>query len=96
METRITIIDGNPIKHKEIIHHNSKTKFSWKDRLRILFGQPSIIKTEIFTMNDEITVLASRVTTFVPKIIPKRTQDGTAMIKELSQQEIQAMYSKKA
>lgn len=79
--------NGQTIKHRDVINHTTTTKFGFKDRLRILLGQPVINLSQIYSDHEDAKVLGSEAKAFVPRLFKKK-------IKKLSPQQLQEAYTK--
>ena len=79
--------DGKEIQHRDVITHTTTTKFGLKDRLRILFGQPVINLSQIYSDHEDAKILGSEAKAFVPRLFKKK-------IKKLSPQQLQEAYTK--
>lgn len=79
MKSTITIIDGQGIQHKDVIHHSTSGVFGWWERFKIFLGKEVQFEVAIYTMNDEALVVKS-----VPyvRVAPlfKRKQQGEGEI----------------
>lgn len=64
-------INGREIEFLESIHHETVTVFDWKDRIRILFGRPTRIVSQIYTKNSAI-VSGSEAQVYVTPIIKRK------------------------
>lgn len=64
-------IQGREIEFLESIHHETITVFDWKDRIRILFGRPTRIVSQIYTKNSAI-VSGSEAQVYVTPIIKRK------------------------
>lgn len=64
-------IQGREIEYLESIHHETITVFDWKDRIRILFGRPSRIISQIYTKNSAI-VSGSEAQVYVTPIFKRK------------------------
>jgi hypothetical protein len=63
------------IKGKELatISHRTETRFSFWDRIKILFGMPVFIKTTIYTNVEAVPIFGSEEdVTFVPNLIMEK------------------------
>ena len=56
---------------KDVIYHNTTTKFKFWDRLRILVGQPVHVNSEIEREDKEVTGRATA-KSYVPKLFQKK------------------------
>ena len=70
MQPETKTINGREITYKDVIHHDTRTVFDFKDRLKILFGKQVTICSEIYTQ-DECNVLASQAKVYLPPFIQK-------------------------
>ncbi len=61
------VINGREIKYLDkIIHNTTGIKFSFWDRLKILFGYPIQMNAEIYTTHGHCNVVAGETNVFVP------------------------------
>jgi hypothetical protein len=67
-----TLVNDRVVTHKDVIYHTTTTTFRFIDRIRILFGKRVIIQSDIFTMNDEAKVVATKATTHVEKVFRRK------------------------
>ena len=58
--SKITLQDGRTIEHLDVIHNRTYTSFSFRDKIKILFGAKVTIDSEIFTMNERVDVSGSQ------------------------------------
>jgi hypothetical protein len=65
------VINGREIEYLESIHHETISVFDWKDRIRILFGRPCRIVSQIYTKNSAI-VSGSDAQVYVTPIIKRK------------------------
>ena len=65
------IVQGREIEYIESIHHETVTVFDWKDRIRILFGRPTRIVSEIYTKNSAI-VSGSEAQVYVTPLVKRK------------------------
>ncbi len=56
----------------DIIIHETRTKFSLKDKIRVLFGSVVTVRSEIYTKHEECLVTGSSSKTYVDRIFPKK------------------------
>lgn len=57
----ISEVNGKEVRHLEVLYHNTKTTFSFWDRVRILFGRQVVVSSRIYTMNESVDVVAVEV-----------------------------------
>lgn len=65
------VVGGREIEFLEYITHHTETVFDWKDRIRILFGRPTRIVSQIYTKNSSI-VTGSEAQVYVAPIIKRK------------------------
>lgn len=65
------VINGREIEFLESIHHETISVFDWKDRIRILFGRPTRIVSQIYTKNSAI-VSGSEAQVYVTPLIKRK------------------------
>jgi hypothetical protein len=65
------VVNGREIEFLESIHHETVTVFDWKDRIRILFGRPTRIVSQIYTKNSAI-VSGSEAQVYVTPLIKRK------------------------
>lgn len=57
METKSTNLNGKNITHKEVIHYNTITSLTFKERLKVFLGKKIHIYSIIFTMQNKIDIV---------------------------------------
>lgn len=65
------LVQGREIEFLEAINHETVTIFDWKDRIRILFGCPTRIVSQIYTKNSAI-VSGSEASVYVTPLIKRK------------------------
>lgn len=65
------VVQGREIEFLQSIHHETITVFDWKDRIRILFGRPTRVVSQIYTKNSAI-VSGSEAQVYVTPIIKRK------------------------
>lgn len=78
------IINGRQIEYLDVIYHTTTAKFTFWDRVRILFGKPLTISSSIYTKNTEILVSGSEAITSVEPFFKPRPKNtgGWAPVSE--------------
>jgi len=71
METYKKIIDNREIEYADVIHHTTRTKFSFWERVRILLGKEAVINSEIYTKAECHVVYSEAKSSVVPFIVRK-------------------------
>jgi hypothetical protein len=59
------------IKYNDCVHHETVSVFDWKDRIRILFGRPCRIVSQIYT-KEPCNVAGSDAQVYVAPIIKRK------------------------
>lgn len=76
MKKQKVTIEGKEIEHQDVIHHNTITSLSFKDRLRVLFGKKIHVESRIYTDHEYCLVLGSDSKTYVEKIYQRKPKGG--------------------
>ena len=72
-EARKKIIDGKEIEYLDVIYHTVTTRFSFWDRIRILFGKEAITRSELYTQHEWCKVVGSEAKTHVMPLISRKS-----------------------
>jgi hypothetical protein len=65
MDVQSTNVNGKTIRHKDVIHYSTTSSFTWKQRLKILFGKKVSIYSVLFTMNNKIEMVDTATMTVI-------------------------------
>jgi len=71
-------INGKEIEYGDCIHHTTTSYLSFWDKIKILFGQPITISSEIYCKNEAVNTIISTAEAFVPtfRIFRKKQKGG--------------------
>jgi len=72
-----SVVNNDIVEHLDVIISTTTTTFSWRDRVRILFGKKLTTTTNIYTMHDHCQVVASEAKTVVEPIRKRKEEQDT-------------------
>lgn len=77
-------VPGTQREYREVIHHTTTTKFGLWDRIKILFGKPVIVASELYAAEDSVHIVGSKAVGHVPPLYTRTIGKGEGLSAPLS------------
>lgn len=78
------ILKGRLIEYGDVVIHNTMTRFSFWDRIRILFGKTVHIQSDIYCKEDVVSVMGAEARTSVERFIKRKQKGGMECLSSVS------------
>jgi hypothetical protein len=78
------VVPGTDREYREVIHHTTTTHFGLWERIKILFGKPVVVRSELYASDDSVHIVGSKAIGHVPPLYTRTIRKGGGLSAPLS------------